>query len=502
MIARVREKRRLLMAAILVGLVLRLLAMALTYQSAPAMGQQVPVIAHRIAGGTSSASTLVGRSIGLATVAIALAVLLALLGSWSAERVRGRALALAALAALHPAALIAGGTGSAASFISLGVLLAVLALKAVRDGRLDRRVAIALLVVDAIVLMPPLDGLLIVGLMATVVMLRPNERDEHRGSVAMSWALVLGIVYVFRAPIFDTLKRLAPPIAPLMPQLAFQLSASLASWGAVARGMFGLADVTVRLAAPWVVVAPALAALTLAVALAGRESGSATLGILRGLGDGPSAIAARRGGWAFLGLWLVASAPAAALTAPMLAARDMQPRPDALTTAAAPWLAALGLAGMVLVALESGAAAAAWRAIRQRLRSVDALDLAVIVGAAYLGLVRMPSGSAGWAWMAGVATIVLVSGVFARQVSVHAEAILLRLAAVLMGLQTALSLWLPVSPAAQTAWNTILTPTGISAPVVITAAGLPATLVAAAALAMTAVLVFVVFVDTAKAEKG
>lgn len=507
MIARLRERRRLLLAAVLIGLLLRLLSMALTYRSAPSLGQSSPVIAHRIVSEASSGlatalgpevQTVLARSIGLTILVVALAVMLALLESWRGEKVRGRALSFIALAVLHPAALIAGATGSAASFVSLGVLLAVLALKAHRDGRLDRRVAIALLVADALLLMPPVDGLLIVGLMAAVILLQPQERYEYRGPVAIRWALLLGIAYVFRGPILDTSRRVLRPIAALIPQLAFQLSASLTSWGAVARGLFGLADVTLRMAAPWVLAAPAVAAFTLAVALAGREAGSAALRTYRELGEGPSRTALRRSGWTFFGLLLLASAPQAILMAPMLNAGDVQPRPDALTTAAAPWLAALGLAGLVLVALRSGAAAAAWHVVRERLRSVDSLDLAVVVGAAYLGLVRTPSGGAGWAWVGGVATIVLVSGVLARRISSRAEAIFLRLASLFMGFQTALSLWLPVSPTAQLAWNTVQLDKAV--PIIPTEPTLAATVVAAAALAMTAVLVFVVFVDTAETD--
>jgi hypothetical protein len=503
-----REKRGLLLAAILVGFVLRLLSMALTYPARPSFTRPLPVLAHGIVSEAVSGialrlgvqiQPLLERAVSIAALVAALLVMLALVARWPSERVRGRTLSVIALAALHPAALMAGGTSSAAAFVSLGVLLAVLTLKALKDGRLGRGAAIAILVVDALLMMPPVDGLLIVGLMATVVLLEPHKRYEFRGPLAIRWALLLGLGYIFRGPILVTLQRLSPTLAPLLPVLAFQVAASLTSWGAVARGLFGLADVTLRMPAPWVLAAPAVVAFTLAVGLAGREAGPAALRRFREL-HGPSGTALRRSGWTFFGLLLVASAPAAILMAPMLNTGSIQPRPDALTTAAAPWLAALGLAGLALVALRSGSAAAAWHSVRERLRAVQALDLAVILGAAYLGIVRTPSGSAGWAWVAGVATIVMVSGVLARRMSPRAETLFLRVAAALMGFQTALSLWLPVSPTARTAWNTVQG--GNPVPIVASEAGLPATIVTAVALAMTAVLVVVVFVDTARAENG
>lgn len=505
MIARLREHRTLLMAAVLVGLVLRLASTSLSYQSPPLSAGAVPVLTHGVLGRASSGLTpptpqtpdLIVRSIGLVVLAIALALILAMLGRWPAARVRGHAIALAGLAALHPAALIAGGTGSAAAFVSLGMVLAVLVLRAAHEGRLGRVTAIASLVAIALFTMPPVDGLLVVGLMGAVVLLRPHERDEYRAPVATRWALVLGIAYVFRAPLLDTARRVARPLAPFIPQLASTLSASLTSWGAVARGLLGLTDITLRLPSPWVLAAPAVGAFTLAVVLAAREAATAALGTLRALRNTPSGVALKRTGWGSIGLLFAASAPAAVLTAPMLNATGIQPKADALTTAAAPWLAALGLAGLVLVALRSGAAAAAWRELRQRWRSVDALSMAVVVGAAYLGLVRTPSGSAGWAWTGGVVGIALVGGVLAHRIGRRAETLFLRLAALLMAFQTVMFLWLPVSPAAQNAWNAVQLGSSIAVPVVVTEIPMANTVVTAAALAMTAVLVLVVFVDTA-----
>jgi hypothetical protein len=504
MIAWMGARPRLLLAVVVLGLVLRLVPMALTYPAGPietplapslkadgpSTMSETPVLAYHVAraamDGMTSAlkpkaplrpktALALGRLPGLPVMLVALLVLVALLRNWPDQGIGRHALAIAAVAVLHPASLLAGGIGSAASFISVGVLLAVLVIKANMDGRLGRGAALALLVVDVLVLMPPIDGALIVGLMLAVTVFKPHKRRDL-GPAGMGWMVALGVVYAFRAPLFESLQRLLPSSAQALPRLASPLSASLASWGVIARGLFGLRDVAVRLPLEWALAAAAVAVLTLAAALSGREAVGAGFARLRGLGDDTSDRALRRVGWAFLCLWFLASAPKAAVTAATLTLGKAQPALDTATSTSAQWLAMLGLAGLVLVAIASGAAGAAWEKAREALSRVHELDLAVLAAAAYLGLVRAPVGCAGWAWLAGVASLVVVYRVFAVRIGERAGAILLRSAAVLAGAQTSIALWGPASAAAR--------------------------VTAYLALAMTALVVLVVFVDTSTARMG
>lgn len=399
------------------------------------------------------------RLLSLIAACLTIVVLMSILAAWPHAATRRAAGWLVASVALHPAFLVASGTASAGAFAALGVAGGLWLMLRRSAGELGRGTFLGLLALDAFLLLPTADAVVLFAALAALALAR---RGEHpRRDTAVPWPAIVGLLLLARPVITDLLRRLLPTVAARdLPAFGLPMTPTLVALGDVLRGLFGVHDTRNQLLGPdtWVLAAFALLAGLLMIGLAARAAWPAADRAIRAVPARPDGQVLVACGVAFAGLWLVAGAPGSIVFSPMLSPTGSAPGLPGATLSpflmsVAPWLAKIGVVGLLLVAIRSGVLGAVWRPAADWLARRGDLELAALGIALYVGLGRVPAGLGGWEWLALPVSLGLVDAALSRWLTEGAVTAGRRVAIIVLGVYSALTLALLGMPGLGNAWG-------------------------------------------------
>lgn len=417
-------------------------------------------LARGLAGSVGEQRALVPmRLLSVVAACLTILVLMSILGAWPDAAARRAAVWLVASVALHPAFLVASGTASAGAFAGLGVVVGLWLAHRRYVGKLGREAFLGLLALDAFLLLPAGDALVLFLALAAMALLRREERPKQAGIVP--WPAVVGLLLLARPVITDLLRRLLPTVAARdLPAFGLPVTPTLVALGDVLRGLFGVHDTRNQLLGPdtWVLAGFALLAGLLVIGLAARAAWPAADRAIRAVPARPDGQVLVACGVAFAGLWLIAGSPGNIVFSPMLSPTGAAPGLPGATLSpflmsVTPWLAKLGVVGLLLVAIRSGVLGAVWRPVAAWLARRGDLELAALGIALYVGLGRVPPGLAGWEWLALPVTLWLLDSALSRWLGERARTAGRRVTIIVLGVYSALTLALLHMPGLGSVWG-------------------------------------------------